>query len=369
MVGGRTVGGAEEGGAEEGGAEEGGAAGGVCEGWAGWASGSADCASAGGATTRPAKAMRAAARIERRGRELSAWNAGTGTILRLLDCAEGVVGPAVSPGVWTPEAPAAFPRSIRRRRGIGPDTLPTMTRPNCLPRPTSIGCTPAPRRLPQRVRGLFGAGIAAGLSAVLLSAAGLSGCAIAPMPGARSVTLESKLSQARYEPTFSRLVFLSDDGVTADFFLTDLPDEALAPDAPLAGLSGNLMYVKLFVQPAPGMTPIDDGACSVIVNLLVIADGRVGRYGGGGFMLPWGTPKSQQFGGTLDGGTLRLLSAASGFRDPLGPVDLTASFRATRDAAMARRLAARYEALLRGLTPVKVDAGSATGANPPAPMR
>lgn len=192
--------------------------------------------------------------------------------------------------------------------------------------------------------------------ALAASLLGLAGCSFAPLPGARSVTLESKLNQARYEPSFSRLVFVSDDGVTADIFLTDLPDEALAPDAPLAGVSGNLMYIKLFVQPAPGMTPIDDGACSVIVNHLVIADGRVGRYGGGGFMLPWGTPKNPQFGGTLDGGTLKLLSTGPGFRDPLGPVDLTASFRATRDAAMARRLAARYEALLRGLTPVKHDA-------------
>jgi hypothetical protein len=80
-------------------------------------------------------------------------------------------------------------------------------------------------------------------------------------------------------------VYAAQDRNTADLYLTDLPMERLsAEDDTLAGLSGTIVHVSIFLVPTAGRTPIDVTAVNASIRQVVIADGVVGVYSGGGFV-------------------------------------------------------------------------------------
>lgn len=145
--------------------------------------------------------------------------------------------------------------------------------------------------------------------------------------------------------------YVAGDRNTADVYLTDLPAEALDPAADLKGVSGQLVHIHLFLTPKAGSTPIDSTACSASVRHVVIADGRIGVYGGGGFLSPDTSPGDRVLAGRLGDATLRLLSASPEFADRLGPSKLDCAFRAPLDQRLANVLAARLDTILAKATP------------------
>lgn len=145
--------------------------------------------------------------------------------------------------------------------------------------------------------------------------------------------------------------YLAGDRNTADVYLTDLPGEALDPAADLAGVSGQFIHIHLFLTPKAGSTPIDSTACSASVRHVVIADGRIGVYGGGGFLSPNTSPGDRVLTGRLSDATLRLVSASPEFGDRLGPSKLDCAFRAPLDQRLANALAARLDTILAKATP------------------
>ena len=145
--------------------------------------------------------------------------------------------------------------------------------------------------------------------------------------------------------------YLSGDRNTADVYLTDLPAEALDPDADLKDVSGQIIHIHLFLTPKAGSTPIDSTACSASVRHVVIAGGRIGVYGGGGFLSPNTSPGDRVLTGHLADATLRLVSASPEFGDRLGPSKLDCAFRAPLDPRLANVLAARLDTILAKATP------------------
>ncbi len=143
-------------------------------------------------------------------------------------------------------------------------------------------------------------------------------------------------------------VYATPDGNTADIYLTNLSQPQLDPGGSLEGASGRLIHLHLFLTPKAGSTPIATSACSVTVRHIVIADGEVGIYAGGGFLAPRTRVGAEEFISEVNGATLRLTGKTGGFQDALGPATFEATVAAQHSESQARRIGARVEELLRG---------------------
>jgi hypothetical protein len=151
-------------------------------------------------------------------------------------------------------------------------------------------------------------------------------------------------------------VYAAQDRNTADLYLTDLPMERLsAEDDTLAGLSGTIVHVSIFLVPTAGRTPIDVTAVNASIRQVVIADGVVGVYSGGGF-VDVEEIEAEGLEGQIRRATIRLTRQSNGFADALGPSELSGNFNAKLDVARSRVLSARLAAMLKQTQPVASDA-------------
>lgn len=171
--------------------------------------------------------------------------------------------------------------------------------------------------------------------------------------GGSSYELRSVARQTVLRPSLRLRAYRAEDANTAHFFLTDLSVDDLQRDADLAGITGNIVHIHLFLRPKAGRTPIDSTAFNASIEHLVIANGQIGIYQGGGFMIPGGTPGDRTLGGNLSGATLRLTRATPGLRDLLGPSQADARFSAKLDEETASLIERRLRQLARAATPIE----------------
>ncbi|MCC6677033.1 MAG: hypothetical protein IT436_07810 [Phycisphaerales bacterium] len=184
------------------------------------------------------------------------------------------------------------------------------------------------------------------LIAVTFGSVALSGCWSGG--GGRSVEIQSIEQGSRLNASITLQAYRSSDANSAEIYMTDLPESALDAGADLSGVAGNMTQLRMFIDPEPGSTPIDQTACSVTIRHIVIAGGEVGVYAGGGFLNPPDTPGERTFSGTVRRATVRLVAASPGFKDLLGPSEFTGAFTAKNDEKLARRMEARFRSLLPG---------------------
>lgn len=163
-------------------------------------------------------------------------------------------------------------------------------------------------------------------------------------------------------PAWQTAVYASPDENTADVVLSDLDREtllgAISSESRLREVEGSILRVRMFLQPRAGRTPIDYTASNASATLIVLSGGRIGVYGGGGFILPSARPGGKSFSGSLRDATLKPTGATPGFVDLLGPSDLSGRVSATRDDEAASRLAAWIGAVVGELASAEVAKGS-----------
>lgn len=171
----------------------------------------------------------------------------------------------------------------------------------------------------------------------------LGGCGIFGSSITRDATLTSYDAGTvlTIEPKFQ--AYYAADPNTADLYLSDLPAEAFADDADLSRFSGSLVHVHMFIAPKAGATPIAFTANSVTVRHLIIAEGQLGQYSGGGFLLPSGTAGDTVFGGTLKDASMRLTARTPGFVDRLGACAFESGLKVPKDVSRAKRMALLME--------------------------
>lgn len=168
-----------------------------------------------------------------------------------------------------------------------------------------------------------------------------------------TATLRSAGAPVTLSTKLTTLAYLSSDGNTADVYMTDLPAASLDPAADLSGVSGVLVHLHMFIAPLAGETPIADSACSSTVRAVVVADGHIGVYGGGGFLSPSEAPGGATFGGTIRDASCRLTAKSAGFADRLGSSVFASSFRVPKDDGAAKRIERRLATILASLPPSK----------------
>lgn len=172
------------------------------------------------------------------------------------------------------------------------------------------------------------------------------GCGTNGTATLRSVATPASLT---FNPT--TLAYVSTDVNTADVYLTDLPKATLDPDADLAGVSGVLVHLHMFITPLAGETPIANSACSATFRAVVIADGNIGVYGGGGFLAPSQAPGGPKFGGQMRDASCRLSTHSKGFVDRLGYSTFSSDFRVLNNPPTAKLLERRLGTILASLPP------------------
>ncbi|MGH7244931.1 MAG: hypothetical protein ACREJD_16070 [Phycisphaerales bacterium] len=137
--------------------------------------------------------------------------------------------------------------------------------------------------------------------------------------------------------------YLSSDINTADFFLSDLPPDAFADGADLSQFAGSLVQIHMFLAPKSGSTPIAFSATSATVRQIVFANGQMGMYSGGGFLLPSGTAGDSTFGGTIHSASMRLTARTPGFADKLGSSEFASGLSVPKDVSRAKRMSLLVE--------------------------
>ncbi|MDX2132233.1 MAG: hypothetical protein SFY69_09285 [Planctomycetota bacterium] len=166
---------------------------------------------------------------------------------------------------------------------------------------------------------------------VCAGALGLVGCGTVGSAGSLRVTSRGE-ERARFACDLPTRVFEPTSNLSADFFLTDLPREVWAEGGDASTVSGTIVHVNMFIVPKSGKTPIATGASTAAVRVLVLSQGELGVYGGGGFFAQSGDLNGESLGGSIRDGTVQLIRATPGFEDLLGPSFLSGSIGARRSA-------------------------------------
>lgn len=190
----------------------------------------------------------------------------------------------------------------------------------------------------------------------------LTGCQQLSAPGlgfSRATNLEaaSRNGSRVLAPTFVTSAYVALDENTAEVYLSDIPAERfLDARDDLAGASGSILHIHIFLVPSAGSTPIDTTACNITFRHLVLTGAgptsridTLGLYAGGGFLLLRDEPGDESLGGRITGSNHRLTRSTPGFVDLLGSGTLNGSFSAPSDDALAKAMATKFELLARRL--------------------
>lgn len=181
-------------------------------------------------------------------------------------------------------------------------------------------------------------GRAAGLGTLAVGIASLGGCT-----GWWQSTFASEGGEVRLEGLGTTPLTL--DGVlpfgayataVADhtFYVSDVPLETLLKGGVR---NGQFLHVQLMWLPYPGRTPVDETATNLIIRYVVVSEGQVGVYGGGGFAWPRGEAGKEDVSLVIEGSSLALLAKSEGFTDLLTPARLTGTIYAKLDEDATRR--------------------------------
>ncbi|MBG84883.1 MAG: hypothetical protein CMJ40_10110 [Phycisphaerae bacterium] len=179
-------------------------------------------------------------------------------------------------------------------------------------------------------------------AATVLAALFLSGCAyidtarhwVGGFSTGADVTRIS--NRANYIPmTFAHSVCGEDPYVDTSVWMTDIPSEQLTqetiPD-------GQILHVEMLFQPRAGWTPIDSTATNLSIRYIIIVDGQVGIYEGGGFGYPVGTGRNSSMTLSIEQASLDLTRATDGFVDLLSPAELSGTFSGPCDTTEVERI-------------------------------
>ncbi len=214
------------------------------------------------------------------------------------------------------------------------------------------------------------AGPALGVGAMVLALGSSTGCSLLHASPGGVLTLSGADGSHTFAPDYSVAAYRSVDADTFDVYLSDLPRERLTNHGDhLAGASGNLVHVHIFLTPDAGNTPIDTTACNFTVRHLVLASGTaeapiMGLYAGGGFVATSGSLLGGSISGAVSAASERLSRSTPGFKDLLGSASLSGRFGAPEDEQLADAMSGKLELLLSSLPVAAKDE-----APKPAPIK
>jgi len=159
----------------------------------------------------------------------------------------------------------------------------------------------------------------------------LAGCSIEP--GGMVEAVGSGDTAVRLPSEFTAGTFSVEPAVTTVVF-SDIPYEDLAAGT---ARNGRFLHVEVLWRPAPGRTPIETSSTNLSIRFVVVSEGEVGVYVGGGFAwIKGGRPGDDALGLDIIGSSISLVDKTPGFVDLLSPASLLGELGALRNAENAR---------------------------------
>ena len=215
------------------------------------------------------------------------------------------------------------------------------------------------------MRGFPASSSLAAVAAALLAVA--PGCGIDM--GGRVDTVGAGDTAARLASEFPGGTFAIEPAQTTVVF-SDIPYEDLARGT---ARNGRFLHIEVLWRPRPGRTPIEASSTNLTIRFVVVSEGEVGVYAGGGFgWIDGGTDTDDELGIEITGSSLSLIDKTPGFVDLLSPAEMTGTLGARKNADNARatrRAASQFVTNRLGRvqwvsreSPAKID--GSTGSRP-----
>jgi hypothetical protein len=158
-----------------------------------------------------------------------------------------------------------------------------------------------------------------------------AGCSITPGgaveivgSGDTAVRLTSEFTTGTYaiEPAQTTVVF------------SDIPYEELATGT---AKNGRFLHIEVLWRPRAGRTPVEPSSTNLSIRFVVVSNGEVGVYIGGGFAwIDGGKPADEAIGLDITGASVSLVDKTPGFVDLLSPAILVGELGAMKNAENAR---------------------------------
>ena len=159
----------------------------------------------------------------------------------------------------------------------------------------------------------------------------LAGCSIEP--GGLVEAVGSGDTAVRLPSEFTSGTFSVEPAATTVVF-SDIPYEDLANGT---AKDGRFLHIEVLWRPRAGRTPIETSSTNLSIRFVVVSNGEVGVYVGGGFAwVKGGRDGDGALGLEIIGSSISLIDKTPGFVDLLSPASLLGELGALRNAENAR---------------------------------
>ena len=120
-----------------------------------------------------------------------------------------------------------------------------------------------------------------------------------------------------------------------EIWMTDIPiDELARGNSP----DGQIVHLQVLWNPVAGKTPLASTSTNLVIKHIIIADGEVGVYGGGGYCWSKGSP-SEGMSLDIEDATIAMQNRSPGFLDLLTPATMSGNLTSRPDDVTARQIA------------------------------
>ena len=158
----------------------------------------------------------------------------------------------------------------------------------------------------------------------------------------RSLEIHSMgLKRVVLRPNCTTIVCTKGFANEGDVWMTDIPLERIESGEIM---NGQIIHLQVLWTPVAGKTPLASTSTNLSIELIIISDGHIGIYGGGGYCWMNGNPKDgmQLY---IEDATIAIQEQGAGFSDLLTPATMGGRVRSEPDHVTARQIANAAELL------------------------
>lgn len=149
------------------------------------------------------------------------------------------------------------------------------------------------------------------------------------------------LDRVVLQPNCTTIVCTNGFANEGEIWMTDIPLEQLEEGN---FTNGQILHLQVLWTPVAGKTPLTSTSTNLSIEHIIVAEGRVGVYGGGGYCWMSGDPENgMQL--SVEDATIAIQEQSNGFIDLLTPATMSGRVRSVSNPTIARQIASAAELL------------------------